>query len=257
MKLNVYKIFVLFSFIFLTAVKSYPIDFYELNTFIGVCPISKTLTALSSKGSYVGYVYDSDKFAKICPHIEKGTRLTIQNLDEFHWMIHIKLSEIQFRLEDIGYSKGKGSQFKLTKLCDTCPSIPKEIQMAASLKQPEKKAMSSLNDLDEYVLFDFDKYVIKPPYFMIINKFVNELLSNKSLKVELQGHTCSIGAEAYNSSLSGNRAKAVQNYLLKKGVPKSQIVANSFGYSMPRASNGNEMGRAQNRRVEFVRIYPK
>jgi OOP family OmpA-OmpF porin len=75
------------------------------------------------------------------------------------------------------------------------------------------------------------------------------LKKHPRLKVELQGHTDSKGPDAYNLTLSQKRADAVRNYLLKDGVPSTQITAKGYGEGQPIADNSTEDGRAKNRRV--------
>ncbi|MBI2383702.1 MAG: OmpA family protein [Gammaproteobacteria bacterium] len=77
------------------------------------------------------------------------------------------------------------------------------------------------------------------------------LLQQENLKVEVAGHTDSIGSEAYNMLLSQQRAEAVVAYFVEKGLASERLSAIGYGESQPLASNESEEGRAQNRRVEF------
>jgi outer membrane protein OmpA-like peptidoglycan-associated protein len=70
--------------------------------------------------------------------------------------------------------------------------------------------------------------------------------------VEIDGHTDNVGTTESNLNLSQKRAKAVVDYLVKKGVPKERFVVKSFGESQPIASNDTAEGRSQNRRIEFT-----
>ena len=72
------------------------------------------------------------------------------------------------------------------------------------------------------------------------------------MKIEIQGHTDSIGTDKANQTLSENRAKAVVNALIAKGINKERISAVGFGATKPIADNSTEEGRAANRRVVFV-----
>jgi OOP family OmpA-OmpF porin len=74
------------------------------------------------------------------------------------------------------------------------------------------------------------------------------------VKVEIGGHTDSTGGEGHNLSLSTARAESVRNYLVKRGVDPSRLVAKGYGESSPIADNGTAEGRAKNRRVELTRI---
>ena len=78
------------------------------------------------------------------------------------------------------------------------------------------------------------------------------LVDNPDNNINIYGHTDSKGADSYNLSLSERRAGAVKSYLSAKGVPSSRMIAMGVGEADPIASNDNEAGRAQNRRVEFA-----
>lgn len=101
------------------------------------------------------------------------------------------------------------------------------------------------------VQFDLDKYYLKPMYFPMLDEIAAVLKNNPDVKMEVQGHTCTIASEKYNLKLSQNRAIAVSEYLMKQGVPTDQLSIKAFGFSKPTASNRIEDGRIQNRRVEF------
>jgi outer membrane protein OmpA-like peptidoglycan-associated protein len=77
------------------------------------------------------------------------------------------------------------------------------------------------------------------------------LMNNKTMKVEIGGHTDNFGAENYNLNLSERRANAVRNYLVKSGADASRITAIGYGTSKPIASNQTKEGRRKNRRTEF------
>jgi outer membrane protein OmpA-like peptidoglycan-associated protein len=78
------------------------------------------------------------------------------------------------------------------------------------------------------------------------------LTQNASLKIQIQGHTDNIGTEAYNQSLSENRAQTVRQYLVRKGIEEQRLFPKGFGFTINTASNETEAGRALNRRVEFA-----
>jgi outer membrane protein OmpA-like peptidoglycan-associated protein len=71
------------------------------------------------------------------------------------------------------------------------------------------------------------------------------------MKVTLEGHTDSVGPESYNLGLSERRAKAVMNYLVRKGTDTSRLKSVGFGETRPIEDNKTESGRASNRRVDL------
>lgn len=104
-------------------------------------------------------------------------------------------------------------------------------------------------------LFDFDKATIKQQYYSMLDNVVTVLNDNPSLKLEIQGHTDSIGTDAYNMGLSKRRAEAVKTYLTKKGVAAKRVTSKGFGESKPKDTNTTKEGRSKNRRVELDPIW--
>jgi outer membrane protein OmpA-like peptidoglycan-associated protein len=102
------------------------------------------------------------------------------------------------------------------------------------------------------VLFDFNKYTLKPGAREKMAKVSGILLAYPGLKIQVEGHTDSIGTEEYNQRLSEQRADTVRDYLVAQGVPNMTVTAVGFGKSRPVASNDTDAGRQQNRRVELV-----
>lgn len=101
------------------------------------------------------------------------------------------------------------------------------------------------------VYFDFDSDAIRDESFPELNKVSEMLLDNPNLHMSIEGHTCSMGPEAYNLNLSGKRAASIVRYLIGKGVLTENLESNGYGESLPIASNETEAGREQNRRVQF------
>lgn len=85
-----------------------------------------------------------------------------------------------------------------------------------------------------------------------LNEAVNILNDNRNINVNIEGHTDSNGADAYNMQLSERRAKAVVDHLAENGINRSRMTAVGKGESSPISSNDTSSGRAQNRRVEFI-----
>jgi outer membrane protein OmpA-like peptidoglycan-associated protein len=102
------------------------------------------------------------------------------------------------------------------------------------------------------VLFDFNKYTLKPAAREKMAKVAGILLAYPGLTLRLEGHTDSVGSDEYNIKLSQERADAVRDYLVEQGVPDQHITAVGRGKGDPVASNDTAAGRQQNRRVELV-----
>lgn len=101
------------------------------------------------------------------------------------------------------------------------------------------------------VLFDYDKWDIKPQYYGMMDENVRVLEMNPTLKVEIQGHTDSIASEQYNQTLSEKRAESAEAYFISKGISAERISTRGFGELKPIATNDTPEGRAQNRRIEL------
>jgi OOP family OmpA-OmpF porin len=104
------------------------------------------------------------------------------------------------------------------------------------------------------VLFDTDSSTIKPASYSELDNVVQFMtVTVPTATGVVEGHTDSVGADAYNQSLSQRRADAVRKYLVDKGVPAARISATGFGESQPVGDNATADGRALNRRVVMRR----
>ena len=102
------------------------------------------------------------------------------------------------------------------------------------------------------VLFDFNKYTLKPAARERLARVSGIVLAYPDLKLEIEGHTDSIGTEEYNQTLSEKRAATVRDYLISSGVKIDNVAARGLGKSDPVADNSSAAGRKLNRRVEMV-----
>lgn len=116
------------------------------------------------------------------------------------------------------------------------------------LKRPEVGETFVLRN----VFFDFDKSTLKKESEVELNKLADYLTKNKGIKIEIGGHTDNQGSESYNERLSNDRAKAVYEYLVNKGINSNRMTYKGYGMSKPIATNETEEGRALNRRTEFT-----
>ncbi len=101
------------------------------------------------------------------------------------------------------------------------------------------------------IFFDTKKADLKQESLIELDKVVQLLKDNPTVKIEISGHTDNVGKPADNILLSNNRAKAVINYLLSKGITSARLSFKGLGAALPVADNKTETGRAQNRRTEL------
>ena len=101
------------------------------------------------------------------------------------------------------------------------------------------------------VFYETDSYKLKSESKVELNKVYNLLTDNPDLKIEISGHTDSVGTDSYNKELSNNRARSVYNYLVEKGIRAGRLEFKGYGEKQPIAPNETEEGRAKNRRTEI------
>lgn len=102
------------------------------------------------------------------------------------------------------------------------------------------------------ILFETNSSKITENSFDMLD-FVYEILTkNTTISLEISGHTDNVGNDEFNQQLSENRAKAVCDYLISKGISEERLKSSGFGSSKPISDNSTDVGKAQNRRVEFI-----
>lgn len=115
-------------------------------------------------------------------------------------------------------------------------------------EQTERGLLVTIGD----VLFDVDGAQLKPGGIEQIGRIAEVIKGDPKRTVVIEGHTDSTGSEGYNLKLSEERANAVKAALVSDGVPAEQISARGYGETYPVATNEEESGRQQNRRVELI-----
>jgi OOP family OmpA-OmpF porin len=127
---------------------------------------------------------------------------------------------------------------------DRCPGTPagtKVDKVGCPLEQTLK------------ILFDFDSAELRPESIDELERVVKFMGDVPFATVLIEGHTDSIGSDAYNMGLSDRRAKAVFDYLSSRGVNPARMSSVGYGETRPIADNATEEGRQQNRRVMLIR----
>jgi outer membrane protein OmpA-like peptidoglycan-associated protein len=120
---------------------------------------------------------------------------------------------------------------------------------------PVDDGQAILVNLPEGVTFDIGSYSLKPEFRATLDKVADSLKQYPDSLIDVYGHTDSTGSDAYNQTLSENRARTVANYLQTQGVNPARIRSQGYGETMPVADNATEDGRRKNRRVE-IKIVP-
>lgn len=124
-------------------------------------------------------------------------------------------------------------------------------QQLNSILQTRDTARGLIVNMSD-VLFDTNKYTLKPGAREKLAKVSGILLAYPGLKVQVEGYTDSTGTPEYNQRLSEQRAMTVRDYLVGQGINMNSVSAQGFGENDPVASNASASGRQQNRRVQMV-----
>jgi len=104
----------------------------------------------------------------------------------------------------------------------------------------------------EDVYFDFDRYSLTDAAQRILTQAVETLRANPTLRIRIEGHTCSIGTAEYNLALGDRRARSVMDYLVSNGIAANRLTTVSFGEENPKYDNSREETRRLNRRAAMT-----
>jgi outer membrane protein OmpA-like peptidoglycan-associated protein len=127
--------------------------------------------------------------------------------------------------------------------------LPKKTEQPLQAGTPQKK--QEIFILDE-VLFEVNSYRLNEQHTAGLDSLIEILNQNKSIQIQIIGHTDASGNERYNLKLSRDRAEAVAIYLIDHAIDENRITFQGLGSSQPLVSNSTEEGRRKNRRVEIV-----
>ena len=130
-----------------------------------------------------------------------------------------------------------------------CPEIKKPVVPVS--KPVTYEVQKTLNDYAKTILFDTGKSTIKNQSRAILLDITSILSEYPNAKFSVEGYTDSVGSATSNLRLSKNRAQAVKNYLISKGIASSRLTSNGYGEDKPIATNSTAAGRKLNRRVEI------
>lgn len=165
-------------------------------------------------------------------YVDNYRVLNIPNLSE-------KPSNVSFSA--FSYGAGKG-----------IPSVITNIIIAEGGEDLYKRLLSDGKIVTNDIHFESGSAILKPESMKIIDQIVQLMKDHAEIKFSVEGHTDSDGTEESNLKLSGQRADAVKNAMVSKGIDGSRLSTKGYGESQPLADNSTPEGKAKNRRVEFV-----
>ena len=154
--------------------------------------------------------------------------------------------------------KKNGKEYNIKVTCwntsDYSLSILEMVPMTQEITANEM--LDALNK-DGYIalniLFETAKSAIQPESIPIVDQILELMKSDPTLKISIEGHTDNVGDAVSNKKLSNDRAQAVMDALIAKGVDKARMSFAGWGQEKPVADNRSDEGRAKNRRVEIVK----
>ena len=132
-------------------------------------------------------------------------------------------------------------------LADKCPGSPSD-------KPVDADGCTIVSVVLDDVQFELNSSELTANSSASLDKVVNAMNEYPNLRIEVQAHTDSMGAVAYNQSLSEKRASSVRDYVIGAGIAANRIAAKGYGETKPIADNTTSDGRAKNRRVELTVI---
>jgi outer membrane protein OmpA-like peptidoglycan-associated protein len=215
-------------------------------------------------GSPTGYTSVDIYYSKEMRMAQFKSRLPDENIKESRWM-HIA----------IAYTNGKLKAYMDETRLLNIPRIDfdpkgltlytyharndnlfyiKNIRIAKGGVKYYDRIMEDGKIIANGIRFDVNKSTLKPESMGIINEIYGLMKDHPELKFSVEGHTDSDGDDAFNQSLSEARAKTVLDKLTSMGVSADRLISKGWGETMPLTSNGTAEGKAENRRVEFVKV---
>ena len=134
------------------------------------------------------------------------------------------------------------------------PMMIKNVKIAEGAKKLYDRILTDGKIVTTGIIFDSGKSSLKAESMGTINRIYQIMVEYSELSFSVEGHTDNVGSDARNLSLSTQRAEAVKNQLISMGIASERLQSKGFGESKPLYDNSDDAGRANNRRVEFVKM---
>jgi outer membrane protein OmpA-like peptidoglycan-associated protein len=127
-------------------------------------------------------------------------------------------------------------------------ALVRQLNLILETRESARGLIVNISD----VLFDSGQYTLKPAAREKLAKVSGVVLAHPGLRLEVEGHTDSVGSDEFNQQLSEKRAVSVRDFLVQQGIGINAVSARGFGKTVPVASNDTAAGRQLNRRVEMI-----
>lgn len=135
---------------------------------------------------------------------------------------------------------------------DSCPDVAGPVENSGCPAYQKIVVQPDKLELKEKIAFAWDSALLGETSRPVLDEVAQALKDNPSFRAQVDGHASSEGGEAHNQVLSEDRASAVVDYLVTRGVARDRLSSKGFSSSVPAATNDTAAGRVTNRRVEFV-----
>jgi outer membrane protein OmpA-like peptidoglycan-associated protein len=159
------------------------------------------------------------------------------------------LNELLTEVKSIGFSEAMTQSFTMEQTNNEIVRAGRYIERGNSKRLNIE--FSRLSDIK----FEYNSAEISKDSYKTLNYIAAMLSLEEDFTLKVAAHTCAIGGQEFNQTLSEQRAKAVVNYIASKGISTNRLIAAGHGMTKPLQSNESEMGRVANRRVEFIVIF--
>ena len=159
----------------------------------------------------------------------------------------------QFRVANVNNLAGKHDPINIEFIAYDNSYI-KNIRIAAGGIDLYKKVTTDSKIITHGILFDVDEASLQPQSMGTLNTIYSLLKKNQDLKFEIDGHTDNTGSAPHNLALSKLRAEAIKAQLVNMGIDASRLTTKGLGDTQPLVKNDTPEGKANNRRVEFVKM---
>lgn len=147
----------------------------------------------------------------------------------------------------VDYSKAMDKSFMMSVLSNH----PELLEGKALEIDYSGEITTTVASKDVHINFEFGSATISSSSTAVLNDIYSSAVTAEGLKIGVYGHTDNVGNDQSNLNLSQQRAQAVKDFLVRKGIPSNRIEVKGFGETEPIADNSTESGRAANRRVQI------
>jgi outer membrane protein OmpA-like peptidoglycan-associated protein len=223
-------------------------DLYQVNIFKKGYTLYNQLTALGAKELAF------DKLNRM----RRNRNMKNADIDQSHTLTFEQMNrqrrdggdEEDYNLPDDERKRREMKEFDYTKYSlttDETINLDGSVTIVAEIKKMKEGVKMELDNIN----FETNSSTLNSSSYEELDMLVDNLKMNSDISIELSAHTDDKGSDAYNFKLSDQRAAAVAEYLITKGIAKRRIISKGYGKTQPLVPNTSDENRAKNRRVEL------